>query len=308
MWLQTQGVLGFLSLLQYFTSTYSLPADLESRIVNGTVVTWDNPRWQVSLRQKTRDGKETYHLCGGSLISPNQVLTASHCMYDYAYLKYRNPKKMIVSVGSLHISKQIDALNFTIREVYTAPGFDPDTFKDDVAVLVLNQSIPENYTRAMEIELNEDPQIPIGTKCTVTGWGVTENRTFSANLRIVEVPIVNHTICAQNYKGKWQIMDGMLCAGYLDLGERDACNGDSGGPLVCDNKVAGIVSFGEQCAKAKYPGVYTNVAKYVKWIRNPSTSPKGNDGGKNSASFAYSESSIFVIIPLLSFILKIAMN
>jgi len=45
--------------------------------------------------------------------------------------------------------------------------------------------------------------------------------------------------------------------------------GDSGGPLIVNNYQAGIVSWSvKPCAQAPYPGVYTEVAHYVNWIRN----------------------------------------
>jgi hypothetical protein len=53
----------------------------------------------------------------------------------------------------------------------------------------------------------------------------------------------------------------MLCAGsrspFPAPRVEDACQGDSGGPLTVSGKLAGIVSFGEDCGR--FPGVYTEV-------------------------------------------------
>jgi secreted trypsin-like serine protease len=44
--------------------------------------------------------------------------------------------------------------------------------------------------------------------------------------------------------------------------------GDSGGPLIVKEYQAGIVSWSvKPCAQPPYPGVYTEVAHYVDWIR-----------------------------------------
>ncbi|CAB4057760.1 unnamed protein product [Lepeophtheirus salmonis] len=59
------------------------------------------------------------------------------------------------------------------------------------------------------------------------------------------------------------------------LGHADSCQGDSGGPLYRFKKrkgkkraiIIGVVSRGEQCAGLNQPGIYTNVAKFTKWIR-----------------------------------------
>ena len=59
----------------------------------------------------------------------------------------------------------------------------------------------------------------------------------------------------------------MICAGYPEGGV-DACQGDSGGPLLVSSGIpglwlqTGIVSFGNGCALANNPGVYTRVSEF----------------------------------------------
>ena len=46
----------------------------------------------------------------------------------------------------------------------------------------------------------------------------------------------------------------------------DACFGDSGGGLVSSGKLIGIISYSIGCDNEDFPGVYTNIVKYHKWI------------------------------------------
>lgn len=77
---------------------------------------------------------------------------------------------------------------------------------------------------------------------------------------------------ALQYKG-YNLTDANICAGVL-AGGRDACNGDSGGPLIirgrnaATDELVGLTSFGEGCAQKNVPGGYTNVLKYISWIKD----------------------------------------
>lgn len=85
---------------------------------------------------------------------------------------------------------------------------------------------------------------------------------------MIDIDICNST---NSYAGELNV--GQICVGHLE-GGMDACQGDSGGPLVCDGTLAGLVSWGEECAKANYPGIYTDIAYYLDWIeRNIEVGP-----------------------------------
>ena len=82
------------------------------------------------------------------------------------------------------------------------------------------------------------------------------------------MPTITNDACNINYEGR--ITHSMVCAGYPDVGGKDSCTGDSGGPLVCNENgqavLAGVVSWGDSCAKPGKPGVYSRVTRVLKWI------------------------------------------
>lgn len=110
--------------------------------------------------------------------------------------------------------------------------------------------------------------LPESSKCTITGWGTTRERGPRATtLQEVNVTILSSDTCNKYYKGR--IRSSMFCAGK-ESGGVDACQGDSGGPLSCFNgsryELAGVVSWGIGCGRAKKPGVYTKLQQHAQWI------------------------------------------
>jgi len=89
------------------------------------------------------------------------------------------------------------------------------------------------------------------------------------DLRFVDVPFVARGACNRPLAYDGRITDNMICAGQA-VGGQDSCQGDSGGPLTVNTqttpKLAGVVSWGDGCARPNKVGVYARVANYAPWI------------------------------------------
>ncbi|KAF6081078.1 coagulation factor XII [Phyllostomus discolor] len=101
---------------------------------------------------------------------------------------------------------------------------------------------------------------------------------YASFLQEAQVPLIPPESCSSSSMHGAAFVPGMLCAGFPEGGV-DACQGDSGGPLVCEEEAAerrlilrGIVSWGSGCGDRNKPGVYTDVANYLTWIREHTAS------------------------------------
>merc|ERR1711900_108670 len=211
----------------------------DGRIIGGEEAPAHEFPWQISLRNLGS------HICGGSIINKNQVITAAHC------------------VEGGHQTRRVAKME------YHASWNNPP-FNNDVALITVSEPFDFSDPNVQPIEMMKSSVygelIPAETICNSTGWGLTNGvGLFLPNaLQWAQLPQHSREQCEEIFPG--YISDGMICAG----GKGHAtCNGDSGGPLVCPDangvgKLAGLVSFGYTgCTDA---GVYTMVSHYEEWI------------------------------------------
>ncbi|XP_041972854.1 trypsin-1-like [Aricia agestis] len=225
----------------------------DGKIVGGYNTTIQNIPYQAYLL--LQKGNE-YYQCGGSIISSQYILTAAHCLTGV--------QKVFVRVGSTDADRGGTMVSSAIFKQH--PRYNPRSSDYDVGFVRLSSKLKLDGVNTKAVQLAKmRTTIQPGTEVLVSGWGTTtENGDTSSTLMAVEVPTVSNEDCKKSYSS---LTMRMFCAGVPE-GGKDSCQGDSGGPAVNNDHVQlGIVSFGAGCARAGYPGVYTNVAKVRAWIK-----------------------------------------
>ncbi len=244
--------------------------DDDTEIVGGQPADSGEYPYQVGLLRRSEPNRFNAQFCGGSLISPDTVLTAAHCLEDMT------AGQIDVLVGTHTLAPDGGGARLPARRIRSHPAFDPDTYANDVGVVQLGVERPEEVVPTVQTGQADlwDP----GTIGTVTGWGnrSANGSSFPSALYEVEVPIRTDADCANAYRNFTYIVNQMLCAGELSGGQ-DSCQGDSGGPFVVPDGGSGwiqvgVVSWGVGCGRANFPGVYTRLANYTGFI-NPYLDP-----------------------------------
>ncbi len=219
-------------------------------------------------------GASTGVVCTGSLVAPNLVITAHHCV---AQLDERDgfactmEGELDTSVGSggylggdvepetVHVYGGVNPgaePSATAKQII-AP-FSDNICQNDIALLVLDRDVDLPL-----VPLRLDSPTKVGELMTMVGYGVNETGLASRRQR------AGNPVLAVGPSDVNPDQTGSAPRTFM-LGP-GACTGDSGGPALSDDTGAAVGVFsilGGVCGTDFAHTTYTQIAPFAVWIRD----------------------------------------
>ena len=134
----------------------------QSRVIGGQDAAKGAWPWQAGIYRRD------YFICGGTLIAPNWVLTAAHCVVSGGSVASASDFEVVV--GDLHREiNDTTEQRHQVDLIIAHPNYDGSSINNDIALMKLKTPVMINNHVLTACIPNKTDVIPVGSQCFITG-------------------------------------------------------------------------------------------------------------------------------------------
>ncbi|CAI6345677.1 unnamed protein product [Macrosiphum euphorbiae] len=252
-------------------------------INNGEKATVGTAPWNVGIYRLNKKNFNYDLICGGSIISPNLVVSAAHCFWERGMISNTiavNDDRYKIAVGKY-------ARNFTVIDnkfteiinaeiVYLKAGYNGHigSYAEDISIVVLKNRISFSTVVApVCIDWKSKYNLSNGDQGKIVGWGTTEKGIDSPILLEASLPYFNNSFCRNIFKNGFEsfVTVDKFCAGSSSVLGQRVDKGDSGAGLCFLHSnlyhLTGVVSSKDP-ETTNSIAIFTDVKYHIQWIHS----------------------------------------
>lgn len=205
------------------------------------------------------------YTCTGTVVAPNLILTAAHCLLNESETAFLNPAtfRVLTGTGSLAVPGTVSGAERLVID----PGYEPSgplAHSHDAGLIQLSTSVT-----APAVKLATTAIWGVGTLGYTVGWGLDAQGELPSEMQVGETVVQSRSYCQTEFGSGFHPLTQLCSIDYPSYAA-GTCSGDSGGPMLMTSNgelvEIGITSLGPEGCATNSPRIDARVDVESAWV------------------------------------------